>query len=344
MNRILLLFCAAVFGGCATGNHSRYDEFEKVKVDQMVGNNVQGSVTVFEKTIVCLNAMRETRWPGPITNQSVTYATNYVVSSVTNLTVNTSANQQVASATNAVALPPTALVPAAVAGETNQTAANLNAPNNSTASGETISTTSNRSEAASPNQKVTSGTVQTVRMLNNQITVATNNLSITSGTNQIITSETNYVITTFTNQNLLPVTNVTVVSAEQPQADYYLFTEITPPPDFALLPGDSLVLLIDGNRHAFAPATPRSGWTTRRGFVTTFYKVPAEVLVGVANATEVKLRIKGSNVTIERELSRSCRQNIREFLLEHFGPDDPPLESATKHSGIAPSPIAQLPK
>jgi len=343
MNRIFLLCCAAVFAGCATGNHSRYDEFEKVKVDQMVGNNVHGSVTVFEKTIVCLNAMRETRWPGPITNQVVTYATNDVVSSVTNLTVNTSANQQVASATNAVALPPTALVAAAVAGETNQSAANLNAPNNSTASGETISTTSNQSEAASPNQKVTSGTVQTVRMLNNQITVTTNNFSITSGTNQIITSETNCVITTFTNQSVFPVTNLTVVSPDQPQADYYLLTEITPPPEFALQPGESLVLLIDGTRHAFAPAAPRSAWTTRRGFVTTFYKVPADVLVEVANADEVKLRIKGSNVTIERQLSRSCRQNLREFLLDYFGPDRAISQPINTHSRTGPSPHGQQP-
>lgn len=343
MNRILLLFCAAIFGGCATGNQSRYDEFEKVKVDQMVGNNVQGSVTVFEKTIVCLNAMRETRWPGPVTNQTVTYMTNYAVNSVTNLTVSTSANQQIASATNAVALPPATFVSVAIAGETNQSTANLNAPNNSTANGETISTTSNQSVAASLNQKVTSGTVQTVRMLNNQITLATNNLSITSGTNQILTIETNYVVTAFTNQNILAVTNLTVVSAEQPLADYYLFTEITPPPDFALQSGDSLVLLIDGTRHAFAPATPRSGWTTRRSFLTTFYKVPAEVLIGVANADEVKLRIKGSNITIERHLSRTCRQNIREFLLEHFDADSPIMEPVNKHSGTAPSHRVQQP-
>ncbi len=338
---LLLLFCAAGFGGCATGNMSRYDEFEKVKVDRMVGNNVRGNVSVFEKTIVCLNAMRETRWPGPVTNQAVNYTTNYVVTSVTNLTVSTSANQQIASATNALAVPPATFAPAAVAGETNQSTASLNASNNSTANGETISTTSNQSVAASPNQKVTSGTVQTVRMLNNQITVATNNLSITSGTNQITIIETNYVITTFTNQSVVPVTNVTVVSPEQPLADYYLFTEITPPLDFALQPGESLVLLIDGTRHAFAPATPRSGWTTRRGFLTTFYKVPADMLIGVANASEVKLRIKGSNVTIERQLNRSCRQHIREFLLKHFGADRPMMEPVNRNSGTASSHLVQ---
>ena len=344
MNRkLVLLFCAAGLGGCATGNMSRFDEFEKVKVDRMVGNDVQGSFTVFEKTIVCLNAMRETHWAEPLTNKAVNYVTNYVVTSVTNLTVSTSANQQIASATNAMTLPSATFVPAAVAGETNQSTANVNSPNNSTANGETISTTSNQSVAASPNQKVTSGTVQTVRMLNNQVTVATNNLSITSGTNQIITFETNYVITTFTNQSVLPLTNVTVVSPEQPLADYYLFTEITPPPDFMLSPGESLVLLIDGDRHAFAPTPPRSGWATRRGFLTTFYKVPADVLIGVANAGEVKLRIKGNNSTIERQLSRSSRQEIREFLLKHFGANSPTTDPRNTPSRTPPSQPGQRP-
>ncbi len=344
MNRvILLLLCAAGFGGCATGNQSRYDEFEKVKVDQMVGNNVRGNITVFEKTIVCLNAMRETRWLGPITNQTVNYTTNHLVTSVTNLTVSSSANQQIASATNAMAAPPATSVPEATRGETNQSAAPSSSANIAAATGETISTSSNESVTASPNQKVTAGTVQTVRTLNNQVTVTTNSLAITSGTNQIITVETNYVITTLTNQSLQPVTNVTVISPELPQADYYFFTEVTPPPDFTLQPGESLVLLIDGDRHAFAPVTPRSGWTSRRGFLTTFYKVPPDVLISVANAEEVKLRIKGSNLTIERQLSRSSRENIREFLLQHFGAASPIHNPADKDSGAAPSQIAQRP-
>jgi hypothetical protein len=309
----------------------------------MVGNNVWGNVTIFEKTIVCLNAMRETRWPGPTTNQTVTYTTNLVVTSVTNLTIRSSANEQIPSATNALVGPPATLGSAAGGGETNQSPAPLNAPNNSTATSETHSTTSNQSETASPNQKATSGTVQTVRMLNNQVTFATNNLSIISGTNRIITSETNYVITTFTNQTILPVTNVTVVSPEQPLADYYFFTEITPPPDFALQPGESLVVLVDGDRHAFAPATPRSGWTTRRGFFTTFYKVPVDVLIGVANAKEVRLRIKGGNVTFERQLSRSSREHIREFLLQHFGPDRPIMSPANQDTGSAATDLVHRP-
>ena len=336
MNRILLLLlCTSVVCGCASGSRARYDEFEKVKVDQMVGNNVQAKV--FEKTIVCLNAMREVHWPGPVTNQTVAYTTNYVVTSATNLTVSASDNQQVASATNALAVPPTTTTPDASSSTANPTVTNSNGPNNSTATSETISTTSNQSEAVSPNQKVTSATVQIVRMLNQQATLATNNLSITSGTNQIITTETNYVITTFTNQTVLPVTNVTVVSADQPTADYYLYTEITPPPDFTLQTGESLLLLIDGVRLALAPATPRSSWTTRRGFVTTFYKVPGDVLTGIANADEVRLRIKGSNLTIERQLSRSCQQHIREFLLRHFGPDAAPGEPAKSHLKTTPS-------
>lgn len=67
---------AALLAGCA-GVHkrgtSRIDEYDAVQVDQMVGNNVTRKV--FEKTILCLNARRETRTLYAITNQTVAWKT-----------------------------------------------------------------------------------------------------------------------------------------------------------------------------------------------------------------------------------------------------------------------------
>src|SRR6185295_5877427 len=55
LSAILLAGCA----GTAKKGMSRYDDFDGVKVDQMVGNAI--SKGMFEKTIICLNARRETR-------------------------------------------------------------------------------------------------------------------------------------------------------------------------------------------------------------------------------------------------------------------------------------------
>lgn len=296
--------------GCTSPHVSRFDEFEKLKVDKMQANAVSGAV--FARTLVCLNAARESRGYVAETNITVTFTTNHVVTSTTNLTVSTSNNRQFASLTNVVATPP----PAA---DTNGTpvAASASAPSQS--SGVTTATTQNESLATSPNQTVRSGTIQVVTTLNSQVTAGQGTLSITSGTNDVSTVETNYVVTTVTNQVVVPVTNVVVKLSEQPVADYYLYTEIAPA-DFPLALGESLIVLADGVRYGCTNATPQSAWESRRGFLTTYYKVPPEVILAIANAEEVKLRIKGTTGTLERKMSRASRAHFREFLLKHFGP------------------------
>jgi hypothetical protein len=309
MKYFWLLLLAASFAGCSSSRVSRYDEFEKVKVDKMRGNAV--SASVFARTLVCLNAARESKGFVAQTNVTVGFTTNYVVTSTTNLTVTTSGNQQIALLTNAVAAP-------APAAETNGTAVIASAPANSGASGVTTATTRNETLSTAPNQTVRSGSIQVVTSLNSQATIGKDSLSITSGTNEVTTVETNYMVTTLTNQVAVPVTNVVVKTSENPLADYYLYTEIAPA-DFPLAPGESLIVLADGVRYGCTVATPQTAWESRRGFLTTYYKVAPDVIMTIANANEVKLRIKGTTGTLERTMSRGSRANFREFLLRNFG-------------------------
>lgn len=293
---------------CSSSRSSRYDEFEKVKVDRMSGNSV--SASVFTRTLVCLNAARESRGFVAQTNVTVGFTTNYVITSVTNLTVSTSGNSQVAAQTNTVAV--------TTATDTNAPTAASN-PANAGVSGITTATAQNESIATAPNQNVRSGSIQVVTTLNSQATINKDSFSLTIGTNEVSTVETNYVITTITNQVIAPVTNVVVKTSENPVADYFLYTEIAPS-DFALAAGESLILLTDGVRFGCTQATPQSAWESRRGFLTTYYKVSPDVIVAIANAREVKLRIKGTTGTLERTMNVSSRDNFREFLLKNFGP------------------------
>lgn len=313
------LAAAALLGGCTSPRVSRYDEYEKVKVDKMVGNDVR--FHFLSKTVICLNGMRETRWPRPVTNVVVTLQTNLNVTSVTNVTITTSANQQLAGNTNLTVVPAPPGESAAdsiLDATTNSTVFVVgNTPADSTGGGLSVSTTRNESIVNSPNQNVVSRTFQKVTMVNLQATVNSTNQSVTGGTNLLTTVETNYLITTLTNQMVAPITNVTVISLDRPLYDYYLYTEIAPA-DFSLLSGESLVVLIDGERHSFAPTQPVSSQDSRRGFLTTFYRVSPEVLADLANAREVKMRLKSATGGLERTLSSSCRQQFRTFLKDHF--------------------------
>jgi hypothetical protein len=328
MNRILVLLCVIAAAGCSTSRVSRYDEFEKVKVDKMVGNDVNSQI--FSRTVVCLNAMRETRWPLPATNQFITLQTNFVVSSVTNLTISSSSNEQVAANTNLTINPPS--VRSDLPGETGETNTSLSLPSfaSDTASGgTTISSARNESLAVAPNQSVFSRNIQRTTVLNNQSTVNTNSQAYTAGSTQTIMVETNMVVTTITNLVVTPHTNVVVVGSDQPAHDYYLFTEIAPS-DFPLQPGESLVVLVDGVRHGLTASLPQSGWTGRKGFLTTFYKVQPEVVSGIANAREVKLRIKGGAGAIERNMSWASRDRVRSFLVKSFAVTDKPAGKNSK--------------
>ena len=310
MKYLLLTLVSVSLAACSTPRISSYDEFEKIKVDKMTGNSV--SANVFARTLVCLNAAREGKGFLAQTNSTISYTTNFVVTSTTNLTVSTSGNVQVASLTNTIA---SLAIPASV-DETNSTSATSNSANNGS-SGLTTSTARNESIANVPNQNVRSGSIQVVTTINGQATINRDSLAITTGTNEVVTVETNYIVTTFTNQVVTPITNVVVKTSENPVSDYFLYTEIAPA-DLSLVSGESLIVLADGVRYGCTQAAPQTAWETRRGFLTTYYKVAPEVITAIANSKEVKLRIKGTSGTLERTMNSDSRKSFRTFLLKNF--------------------------
>src|SRR4029077_16715831 len=106
MKFLYLLLSAVILAGCATHRkgHSRYDAYDAVTVDQMVGNNV--SHAVLQKVLVCVNARRETRRVTAITNVNTWSVTNLTIVPGTNLTISIATNYLVTSMTNLE--PPTA--------------------------------------------------------------------------------------------------------------------------------------------------------------------------------------------------------------------------------------------
>lgn len=308
MKYFYLLLVLVSVSACSSTRISRYDEFEKMKVDKMTGNSV--SANVFARSLVCLNAARESKGLVALTNTTISFTTNYVVTSTTNLTISTSGNVQVASLTNIIAALP-------INEETNTLPTTTTSAGNNGSSGLTTSTARNESIANAPNQNIRSGSIQVVTTLNGQATINHNSLSITTGTNEVMTVETNYIVTTSTNQVIQPVTNVVVKASENPVADYFLYTEIAPA-DFSVASGESLIVLADSVRYGCTQATPQTAWETRRGFLTTYYKVAPDVITAISNAREVKIRLKGATGTLERTMNSSSRKNFRTFLLKNF--------------------------
>jgi len=101
MKNFCLLFGVILLAGCAGTQRtgiSRYDDYDAVKIDQMVGNNVSGAI--FESTLVCLNARRESRLVTAATNATITSATNRTVQAFTNQTVSMATNYLVTVMTN----------------------------------------------------------------------------------------------------------------------------------------------------------------------------------------------------------------------------------------------------
>jgi hypothetical protein len=323
---------AALLSGCITFKKqvSYKDEYDAVRVDQMVANEV--SPRVLQRTIVRLNARRETRPGLPTTNQWVTLLTNVTVTTLTNQTVTAVTNRSRTLATNQLAqLAPASQEPSAAApagAETNQIVLANTPPSPST--NQSVTTAFNLTLSKAHNQTVTTANAQT--LLSRQVTFTTNNLSMTTAENQAISVETNEVVTTVTNFTITALTNQAVVYTNQWLRDYYLFTELTPPPDFTLAGGESLVLLVDGVRHGFSPANSQTAFVSQKGFTSTLYKVPPELLVNIANAKEVKVRLKGVNSVIERHMSRGSRNNFKKFLLKYFVP-----ESSNSHFDGAPT-------
>lgn len=320
----LPLACAAIailLAGCSSGRISRYDPFEKVRVERLCANAV--SRPVLGRTVVCLNAAVESLGFMPLTNTTVCFVTNPVVTATTNLTVTTIRQHQVARLTNAVVAAGSTATNAA---ET--TPPDATAPAAAPAGGLTTTHSRNESLSLGPNQSVRAASTQITTMRTEQTNAVHEGISVSHALNEVVTSETNQVVTLVTNLLVTPETNVTVRFADTPVLECYLFTEIAPP-DFPLMPGESLVVLADGARYACTNAVPRGGWRARRGFLTTWYRVSPEVLLAIARAREVQLRIKGSNGTLERTLNRASHQRLREFVAETLEPKPPSRPTKT---------------
>ena len=335
------ILCAALLAGCA-GSHpggiARNDDYDSVRVEQMVGNKVSGSV--FERVIVCLNARRETRRLNAVTNTVVTAVTNQVVAAITNLTISLSTNLLFTTMTNlAPAPPPAPAVPAGDAGaETNAATVVVLVTNTgpTITTNITVSLANNASATQAPNQRTANN--QQVRTFNNQLTSSSNNVSIAQMTNVIVTAETNQVVNYLTNIAIVSVTNQIVTSTNGLVYDYFLYSEMTPPPDFTPGQGETLVLLVDGVRHGFTPSQSGTAFVARRGYNSALYRVSPEVLVAIGNAREVRIRFKGVNNVVEREMNSSSRQHFRHFLAKYFVPEPDPGPSTQSAAAPASAP------
>jgi hypothetical protein len=317
--RIFVLFLAGLMlGGCA-GHQRTTDAYEQATVERMVDNNV--SSTILARTIVRVNGRRETRYVTALTNQTVTLATNVALNYLTNQTVTVSSNLIQTLATNEV---PATTVAGVVSVNTNNADADAPPPMVVTASpGPTtnvaVTTANNLTISKAGNQTVTTASLQVQR--SQQVTATTNNLSVTTADNYNLSVETNVVVTVLTNTSLTAVTNVAVVLTNLPVYEYFLELEYTPPLDFTLQAGESLVLVVDGVRHGLTQTSTPFVLIPPKGYNLVLYRVPAQLLVDIANARVVKLRIKGTGAVIERKMSQSSRNNFKKFLVKYFRPD-----------------------
>jgi hypothetical protein len=330
-----ILLSAIVLAGC-TGAHkkgiSRFDDYDSMKVDQMVGNNV--SPAVLQKNIVCLNARRETRRVTAITNVSVVQVTNQVVMAVTNQTVSIATNFLFTVMTN---LSPQAPGPAPAPGTEDAVATSPPSETNAVvtvasagpalSTNVTVSVAANQSATTGPNQSAANS--QVVRTFNHQLTTTSNNLSIALMTNLVVTAETNQTVAYVTNFTVASVTNTVVTPTNFMAYEYFLYTEMTPPPDFTLASGESLVLLVDGVRHGFTQSQSGTAFIGRKNFTSGLYRVSPEVLVAIANAKEVRIRFRGVNSVVERSMNGGSRQNFKTFLVRYFS-TEPTLETPKK--------------
>lgn len=163
---------------------SQFDVYDSVKVDQMVGNNVSGAV--FQRTVVCLNARRETRLLLAVTNLQVNTITNQTVTPLTNQVISISTNYLVTAMTNVA--PPAAVLAAVDATNSASLETNVTVvpppPGPAISTATTVSFSTNQSAVISPNQ-ITSN-IQVSRNANNQLSTTISNLSVSLMTNLVI--------------------------------------------------------------------------------------------------------------------------------------------------------------
>lgn len=108
------------------------------------------------------------------------------------------------------------------------------------------------------------------------------------------------------------------VSAATGKKEYFLYTELISTTGFTPAPGESLVLSIDGERHAFTSTNSPTVFVARPGYDSTLFKASADVFVKIANAKEVKVRLKGNAQVIEEEMTRANIRRFREYLVKYY--------------------------
>ena len=79
-------------------------------------------------------------------------------------------------------------------------------------------------------------------------------------------------------------------------------------------------------------------FVARRGYNSALYRVSPEVLVAIGNAREVRIRFKGVNNVVEREMNSSSRQHFRHFLAKYFVPEPDPGPSTQSAAAPASAP------
>ena len=315
---LLLLFCVLA-AGCMLNRKTGMaynDEYDAIKVEQTMGNSV--SAMPFQKTIVCLNPRRETRRAHSFTNPAVSVITNVSLTFVTNQTITATTNLSRTFSTNQFAMPAPLTVTNEAGVETNVVATLLATPSpNST--NNTVTSTANLTVSKGPSQMALTANHQ--HLLNRQVTLNTTNMNLTTADNEVVSIETNMVVNTYTNTSITTVTNQEVVYTNMFLRDYYVYTEFTPPQDFTLQSsGESLILLVDGVRHGLVATNSQTSFVARKGYQSTIYRVPPELIADIANAKEVKLRLRGVNNVIERKMNADSRGNFRRFMLKYFTP------------------------
>jgi hypothetical protein len=261
-----------------------------------------------------------------VTNQVVTFHTNRVVSSVTNVYSTSATNAVSTLATNQLTVPPASGSVAPTNEESGPRVLTQSAPEPATNSAVTRTSDTAMTTSSGNNQAVVSLSTQSSFAFNDQTTTTHSNLAISTLSSRVIRSESSQTVTANTNYIVSSATNQIILCTNILIHDHYLYTEVTPPPDFSLAPGESLVLLVDGTRYAFAPTNSTAAAFGRRGFACTLYKVPPEVLVAIANSQEARIRLRGVSSHIERKMSGSCRKRFRKFLLKYYTPEPANVE------------------
>jgi len=85
--------------------------------------------------------------------------------------------------------------------------------------------------------------------------------------------------------------------------------------------GNSLILLIDGESYSFTGDGSSSSRKVIMGSVVqefAFYQTDTDMINKIANAQEVKVKIKGSNGAKERHFSKANFDNFKKFANSHI--------------------------